>query len=52
MNPRKFTLIILVLCSFVFAEDLIIDLKTFPRPSIVTNRLNGDIIIDGFINEA
>jgi len=51
MNPRKITLIISALLSFVLAQDLIIDLKTFIRPSIVTNRLNGDIIIDGYINE-
>ena len=51
MNPRKITLIISTLLSFVLAQDLIIDLKTFIRPSIVTNRLNGDIIIDGYINE-
>ena len=51
MNSRKITFFIFALASFVFAQDLIIDLKTFPRPSMVTSRLKSDIIIDGFINE-
>ena len=51
MNPRKITLLTVVLVSFVFAEELIIDLKTFPRPTMTTTRLKGEIIIDGFINE-
>ena len=51
MNPRKITLITVVLVSFVFAEELIIDLKTFSRPTMTTTRLKGEIIIDGFINE-
>ena len=51
MNPRKITLFICALVSFAFAQDLIIDLKTFPRPTMVANRLKGDIIIDGYINE-
>ena len=34
-------------CDVVFAEELIIDLKTFPRPTMTTTRLKGEIIIDG-----
>ena len=41
----------MALVSIAFAEDLIIDLKNFPRPTMVANRLKGDIIIDGYINE-
>jgi hypothetical protein len=51
MKPRKITLFFLALVSIAFSEDLIIDLKNFPRPTMVANRLKGDIIIDGYINE-
>ena len=51
MKPRKITLFILALVSIAFAEDLIIHLKNFPRPTMVANRLKGDIIIDGYIND-
>ena len=37
--------------SFLFGDDNLIDLKSFPRPTMKTSRINGDIIIDGYINE-
>ena len=51
MNPRKITLIVLIFASFLFGDDSIIDLKTFPRPTMNASLLNGEIAIDGNIDE-
>ena len=51
MNPRKITLIVLIFASFLFGDDSIIDLKTFPRPTMNASLLNGEITIDGHIDE-
>ena len=45
MNPRKITSIVLIFASFLFGDDSIIDLKTFPRPTMNASLLNGDEII-------
>ena len=51
MNPRKITSIVLIFASFLFGDDSIINLKTFPRPTMNASLLNGEITIDGRIDE-
>ena len=48
---KKIGLLILTLTSFLLADDNIIDLKSFPRPTMYTALTDGEIIIDGIVNE-
>ncbi|MBT3478356.1 MAG: carbohydrate binding family 9 domain-containing protein [Candidatus Marinimicrobia bacterium] len=42
----------IITLSFLFGNDSIIDLKTFPRPTMYTSVVNGHIVLDGHVDEA
>lgn len=52
MNPRKIFLPFLTLFSVLFGGESVINLKTFPRPTMDAVIATGEIIIDGHVNEA
>ena len=44
-------LLLISLSSYLIADDDVIDLKTFPRPTMYTSFTKSEIIIDGIVNE-
>ena len=44
-------LLLISLSSYLIADDDVIDLKTFPRPTMYTSFTDSEIIIDGIVNE-
>ncbi|MBL7031195.1 MAG: carbohydrate binding family 9 domain-containing protein [Candidatus Marinimicrobia bacterium] len=52
MIHRYFILNFCLISSFLLGNDSIIDLKTFPRPTMNAVESTGEIVIDGHVDEA
>lgn len=52
MIPRKILHIMIILSSALMADENVIDLKSFPRPTMHISPLKGEITLDGHVDES
>ncbi len=52
MIPRKIIYTMVLISSVLLADENVINLKTFPRPTMHISPLKGEIELDGHVNES
>ena len=52
MIPRKIIYTLVLISSVLLADENVINLKTFPRPTMHISPLKGEIELDGYVNES
>lgn len=52
MKPRNISYFLFFISSLLLAEEDVIDLKAFPRPTMQISQLQGEITVDGIVDES